>query len=128
MFMADKLLSFKEEVNTCIRTHSCIKDLSVLPEIDSISVNLERSAKRCQAADFGANSSFTKNTVKFTSVDQDKILERDSALMSELDEIESLIKSLSSQSDIPSITEQVRQKLKEFDETFEHRTSIIVEA
>lgn len=128
MFMADKLLSFKEEVNSCIRSHACTNDLSILPEIDSISVNLERSAKRCQAADFGANSSFTKNTVKFTPADQDKILERDSTLVARLDDIESLIKSLSAQADIPSVTAQVRQKLKEFDETFENRTSIIMEA
>lgn len=125
--MADTLISVKGEIDAIAKRLAQKGELAILPELNGLNETLEKLAKTCQAADFGASSSFSAAQPKFTSADQDRLIEYDTTLLGNLELIRSAVTKLAAaeQVDAAGIGE-VLQILKGFERTFADRQHVLM--
>lgn len=126
-YMYEKLVDFKKAIVVIMNTAQKRSDYKILPELDSLNLGLERTAKKCRYADYG--STINPAGKNIGGSDQNKILEYDWSLIAELDGIAINIKSLKKQEseDPTEIINTIKRKINTFEDSFEKRISVITE-
>jgi hypothetical protein len=127
MHLADTMLALKGEVDAIAKRLAQAGDLKILPDLNGINETLEKNIKTCQAADFGAASSFSSAQPKFTGADQDRLIEYDASLMEKVEEIRVAIARLAASERVAAagIAEAV-QTIKGFERAFADRQHILM--
>jgi hypothetical protein len=127
MHLADTMLALKGEIDAVANRLARTGDLKILPDLNGITESLEKNIKTCQAADFGASSSFSSAQQKFTSADQDRLIEYDASLMAKVEEIRAVIVTLaaSERVDVAGI-EEAKQTIKGFERAFADRQHVLM--
>ena len=126
-FLAEKILMFKREVGGVMADFQKKGESAPLAELDSLSMVLEGTYKKCKYADYGGNSSYSR--VKVTLEDQDKILAHDWNLLGGLDDIAAQVKELGAQ-DAQALPEKIRgikTLIEGFEKNFDARKNVILE-
>lgn len=123
-FMAERFMRFKKSVDAAMSEALKRSEQKVLPDLDSLNLVLERVMKKCRYADYGS-SSFSG--VRITAEDQERILAFDWSLTLMLDEIETLMGRLSSSGELVDAIAAVKEKIADFEHSFEKRKSVILE-
>ncbi len=125
-FMTDRLKRFKSDIHTL--SSDLFKDgkTDVLPEIDSLSLNLEKITKLCQYADYGSSGSLSK--VKVTEEDMNRLLEYDWRLISRLDDTEKLVEDLrKGEGETKAKLRELRDNLRDFERALDDRKNVLLE-
>lgn len=125
-FMSDKLIDFKKAVDSAMGTSAKSGAGDLLPELDSLSIVLERVLKKTKYADY-ASSSFSG--IKVTTEDQDRILSYDWSLIQVLDEVEKFVGRFQSSDakELLAVIGEVKKKIGDFERAFDGRKSVILE-
>ncbi|MBI4537543.1 MAG: hypothetical protein HY712_06260 [candidate division NC10 bacterium] len=126
-YLADVLISCKGEVDAIAKRLAQRGELAILPELNGINETLEKNAKTCQAADFGASSSFSSAQAKFTSADQDRLIQYDTSLLGKVEAVRAAVAKLAGteQVDAAGIGEVFRP-IKEFERAFADRQHVLM--
>ncbi len=120
--MAERLIQCKADVGIFMRGLAQKGDIRLLPEIDALTVAMETLVKTAQAADFGASSSFSNSKFRYTKEDQDRLLEYDASLLSQLEGIEAAVERISEpNADVSSSIESIWALLKGFGKLLDER-------
>ena len=125
--MADTMLSFKGDIDAIAKRLGQKGELAILPDLNGINETLEKLVKTCQAADFGASSSFSAAQPKFSSRDQDRLIEYDTTLLGNLELIRAAVTKLSAAEQVDSAgIGEVLQVLRGFERTFADRQHVLM--
>lgn len=120
--MAERLIQCKADVGAFMRGLPQQGDIKLLPEIDALTAAIETLVKTAQAADFGASSSFSNSKFRYTKEDQDRLLEYDAGLLSQLEGIEAAVERLSEpNADVSASISSIRALLKNFSSLLNER-------
>lgn len=126
-YMAEAMIALKGEVHTLVSRLAQKGDLAILPEVNTITETLEKNIKTCQAADFGASSSFSSAQPKFTSADQDRLIDYDTSLMSKVEEMGASIARLAAADRVDAaLIGEVLQTIKGFEKAFAERQHVLM--
>ncbi len=111
--IAERIIRCKERVGLFMRGLAQRGDIKLLPEVDALTAAMETLVKTAQAADFGASSSFSNSKFRYSSEDQDRLLEYDAGLLSQLEGIEAAVERISEpNADVPASISSIRTLLK----------------
>lgn len=125
--MADTMIAFKGEVHALLNRLAQKGDLTILPEVNAITECLEKNIKTCQAADFGASSSFSSAQAKFTSAYQDRLIDYDTSLLSKIEEMGANIARLAAAERVDAaLVGEVLQMIRGFEKAFAERQHILM--
>jgi hypothetical protein len=125
-YMAEAMIALKDEVHSLLSRLGQKGDLGILPELNAITETLEKNIKTCQAADFGASSSFSSAQPKFTSADQDRLIEYDTSLLSKGEEMGASIARLAAADRVDAaLIGEVLQTIKGFEKAFAERQHVL---
>lgn len=126
-YMAEAMIALKDEVHSLLSRLGQKGDLGILPELNAITETLEKNIKTCQAADFGASSSFSSAQPKFTSADQDRLIEYDTSLLSKVEEMGASIARLAAADRVDAaLIGEVLQTIKGFEKAFAERQHVLM--
>ena len=126
-YMAEAMIALKDEVHSLLSRLGQKGDLGILPELNAITETLEKNIKTCQAADFGASSSFSSAQPKFTSADQDRLIEYDTSLLSKVEEMGASIARLAAADRVDAaLIGEVLQTIRGFEKVFAERPHILM--
>ncbi len=113
--IAERLIQCKAGIGIFMRGLAQKGDIKLLPEIDALTAALETLVKTAQAADFGASSSFSNSKFRYSKEDQDRLLEYDASLLSQLEGIEAAVERISEpNADVSASIESIRALLYGF--------------
>ncbi len=118
-FMYEYLLDFKQQILTIMKKAQKDYKLELLPELDSLSLQIEKLAKKCNYADY-----ISVKNISGEEANHYKILDHNWKLISIIDEIKLSFSDVSISSDWINI---IRSKLETFEDLFDKRKSIVTE-
>ncbi len=125
-FMVDRIKRFKSDVSTLSSDFFRDGKTNLLPDVDSLSLNLEKVMNMVRYADYGSSGSLSK--VKVTEEDMNRLLEYDWRLISRLDETEKLIEDLTKgEGETGAKLKELREDLRDFERAFEDRKNVLLE-
>ncbi len=126
-FMADKVQSIKGELSEVAGRFSREKIYDLMTDIDSLSINFEKLYKMTKFADYASSAS--ASGLKVTEKDKERLLEFDWRLIASLDEFDDVMGRLkgASKEDAPAVLNEIRNKISEFEKSFNERKNTIME-
>lgn len=124
-FLAERLLSFKKVIDAAMRDFQRKGEALHLADLDSLGIIVERAVKKCQYAEYGISAA----KMKIKPEDQNRLLEYDFSLLSNLDELGQAFGRFSGGGDlnVPDTIAEIRKKIEEFEKAFEERKLVTME-
>jgi hypothetical protein len=127
MHLADTMLALKGEIDAIAKRLAGMGELKILPDLNGINESLEKNVKTCQAADFGASSSFSAAQAKFSSADQDRLIEHDASLLTHVEGIRAGIATLAAADRVDAAgIAGVLQTITGFERAFADRQHVLM--
>jgi len=120
--VAERIIRCKERIGLFMRGLAQKGEIKILPEIDALTAAMETLMKTAQAADFGASSSFSNAKFRYSKEDQDRLLEYDAGLLSQLEGIEAAVERISEpDADVSASIDSIRALLHGFGALLDER-------
>lgn len=126
-FIVEKILSAKKTLSIVAGDNVRNGNLTITPDIDSLSNVLEGLVKKVEYAEYATRGGFSK--VKITEEDENRLLEYDWRLISTFDEVFKMFSNLSTlQGDaLKSEINSIKTRVREFEKNFDDRKNVIME-